>query len=254
VDQLLLEAGLDGDSQLRPALLELQALGSVAPEPSAELLALMGGAGTAAPAANAAATTAIPAVDAAAPTAVVPVAASAAAAEQPVPAPVDELAARRKAKRRIALTTLSVAISLGAGGAVAAASDQGIRESFHQLNQAVTTFITGSAGAGTDDQAGRPAPLPTLPAATAPTAPGNPASVPAAPATQPAGVLSPEGAGAGEAPGQQTSPGIPGEVPAPETLPGDVSEHISNGLGKSPEVTVPTEVPLPGTLPAVPRP
>ncbi|CCQ44256.1 putative uncharacterized protein [Pseudarthrobacter siccitolerans] len=235
VDQLLLEADLGGDSQLRPVLMELQALGTVAPQPSAEVLALMAGA----PAAEA------PTVPAA----------------QAPAAPVDELAARRRAKRRIALTTLSVAVSLGAGGAVAAASDQGIRHSFTQLNQAVTSFITGSAGSAgpAGDQAGRPAtPAPTAPTAAVPagTPTGDPASVPADPAAAHPAATPPSGgpAAAENANGQRTSPGTPGEVPASETLPGAIPGQIADGLGKQPEVPVPSQVPLPGTLPAVPLP
>jgi hypothetical protein len=235
VDQLLLEAELGGDSQLRPVLLELQALGTAAPEPSAELLALMAGAnGTGAITSRAADTASVPAVKAS-------------------PAPRDELAARR-AKRRIALTTLSVAVSLGAGGAVAAASDQGILDSFTQLNQAFTSFITGSAGAPAGDQAAQPSTPPTVPAGPAP---GDPASIPADPAAAAHPTATPPSvppAAAETAHGQQTSPGGPGEVPASENLPGAVPGQIANGLGKPPEVPVPSQVPLPGTLPAVPRP
>jgi hypothetical protein len=240
VDQLLLEAELGGDSQLRPVLLELQALGAAAPEPSAELLALMAGAnGTGAITSRAAEAASVPAVQAS-------------------PAPRDELAARR-AKRRIALTTLSVAVSLGAGGAVAAASDQGIRDSFTQLNQAFTSFITGSAGAPAGDQAAQPpTPVPTVPGAVpVGTAPGDPASIPADPAAAAHPTATPPSvppAAAETAHGQQTSPGRPGEVPASETLPGAVPGQIANGLGKPPEVPVPSQVPLPGTLPAVPLP
>jgi hypothetical protein len=236
VDQLLLEADLDGDTQLRPVLLELRALATHAPEPSAELLALMaGGNGT---------------------LRVHPEPAE----DTPAAPPVDELAARRRAKRRIALTTLSVAVSLGAGGAVAAASDQSIRHSFNSFNQAVTSLITGSGGAPADHQAEQPAaPLPTSPAGTAPAgpAPGITASIPADPAaaTQPTAAPPSDGSVAPEtATGQPTSPGKPGEVPASKTLPGAVPEHLANGLGKSPEVPVPSQAPLPGTLPAVPLP
>ncbi|MET1086729.1 MAG: hypothetical protein ABWY04_06365 [Arthrobacter sp.] len=239
VDQLLLEADLDRDSQLRPVLLELQGLGAVAPEPSAELLALMGGA----PGAGTG-----------------PVAEPAAPAAEPSPAPADELAARRRAKRRIALTTLSVAVSLGAGGAVAAASDQGIRASFTHLNQAVASFITGSPAAPAGDQAGLPAvPAPTAPAGTVPagTTPGDPASIPTNPAaaTHPTATSTSDGQAAAEtAKGQRTSPGRPGEVPASENLPGAVPGHLRDGPGMRPEVPVPSEVPLPGTVPAVPLP
>ena len=235
VDQLLLEADLDGDTQLRPVLLELQALGSAAPEPSAELLALMAGANAGLSADPEAAEDAL------------------------ASAPADELAARRRAKRRVTLTALSVAVSLSAGGAVAAASDQSIRESFTQLNQAVTSFITGTGGAPADHQVEQPAaPSPNTPAGAEPaaTAPAGPTSIPADPAaaTQPTvppsnGPVAPETAAS-----QPTSPGKPGEVPASETLPGAVPEHIADGLGGSREVPVPPQVPLPATLPAVPLP
>jgi len=231
VDQLLLEADLDGDTQLRPVLLELRALGSVAPEPTAELLALMAGAN------------------------------ATRAAVEPPTGPADELAARRRAKRRATLTALSVAVSLSAGGAVAAASDQTFRESFSQLNQAVTSFITTSGGATADDPAEQPAtPLPAAPSgmASAGASPaGDPASIPAGPAaaTQPtAGQPSDGPAAEGPATRQPTSPGKPGEVPASKTLPGVVPGRIDDGLGGSPEVPVPSQVPLPATLPAVPLP
>ncbi|MFM9275994.1 hypothetical protein, partial [Pseudarthrobacter sp. NKDBFgelt] len=165
VDQLLLEAGMDDDGRLRPALVELRALADTAPEPSAAIAALMAPAGAAAPAAAAAA----------APGAAAP---GPAALEEATR--VDELAARRRAKRRIALTTLSVAVSLSAGGAVAAASDQGIRESLTQLNHTITFFVTGAAPSPAGHQTEQPAaPLPTAPAGTAPagSAPGGAASV-----------------------------------------------------------------------------
>ena len=239
VDQLLLEADMDDDGRLRPALLELRSLADTAPEPSAAIAALMVPAGGAAGAAASA-----------------PAATDSAALDVPR---MDELAARRRAKRRVALTTFSVAVALSAGGAVAAASDQGIRDSFKQLNHAVTSFVTGSGVAPAGHQAEEPAaPMPTVPAVTAPagTPPGGPASIPAvpAPATQPAAPPSNAPGAPETAAAQPTSPGKPGEVPAPETLPGAVPEHIAKGLGKSPEVPVPSQVPLPGTLPAVPLP
>ena len=243
VDQLLLEAGMDDDGRLRPALVELRALAETAPEPSAAIAALMAPAGT---------------TEAAGPAAPVP----AAPEESPR---VDELAARRKVKRRIALTTLSVAVSLSAGGAVAAASDQGIRDSFKQLNHTITAFVTGAAPSPAGHQTGQPAaPLPTAPAGTASagtapagTAPGGPASVPSDPVegTQPAAVPPSDSAVAPGAPaGQPDSPGKSAEVPSPGTLPRAVPGHVADGLGKPPEVPVPSEVPLPGNLPSVPLP
>ncbi|MFN3924583.1 MAG: hypothetical protein ACK4K6_13150 [Pseudarthrobacter sp.] len=244
VDELLLEAGMDDDGRLRPALLELRALADTAPEPSAAIAALMAPAGAAAPAAAGAA--------------------PCPAAPQEPPR-VDELAARRRAKRRIALTTLSVAVSLGAGGAVAAASDQGIRDSLTQLNHTITSFVTGSGASPAGHQSEQPAaPLPTAPDATAPagtapagTEPGGPASVPgdAAEATQPAAVPPSDAAVVPETPaGQGTTPGKPGDVPAPGTVPENVAGHVADGLGKAPEVPVPSQVPLPGNLPSVPLP
>ncbi|MGC0236180.1 hypothetical protein [Arthrobacter sp. SD76] len=152
VDQLLLEAELDDDGQLRPALLQLRALGDVTPEPSADVAALLQRA---------------QAVQAAAPCNAAPCDAVPSAA---VPAPVDELAARRRAKRRVALTALSVAVSLSAGGAVAAASDRGFRDSFNNLHRTVTSFVTGTAPAApAGNQAEEPAaPAPSVPAAPPP--------------------------------------------------------------------------------------
>ena len=46
VDQLLLEAGMDDDAALRPALLQLRELAADAPAPSAAILALMAPAAT----------------------------------------------------------------------------------------------------------------------------------------------------------------------------------------------------------------
>jgi hypothetical protein len=232
VDQLLVEADLAGDAQLRPVLLELRALGSVAPEPTAELLALMAGSSS------------VAAAKAAAP------------AGEPPADPADELAARRRAKRRVTLTALSVAVFLGAGGAVAAASDQAIRKSF---TEALASFATGSGSAPAGDQGKQPAaPMPTGPAGTAPegASPADPASVPADPAaaTHPTAVPPSDSAAAeGSATRQPTSPGRPGEVPASKHMPGVVPGHVTDGLGGSP-VPVPSQVPLPTTLAAVPSP
>jgi hypothetical protein len=230
VDQLLLEAGLDDDGQLHPALLQLRALGAVTPEPSAEVAALM-------QRAEAVAASSSAATPAAAPPA----------------APLDELAARRRAKRRVTLTALSVAVSLSAGGAVAAASNQGFRDSFIQFNHAVTSFVTGSAGVPAGHHADEPAaPLPASPAApateeTLPAAPGPagqlvevpPSNAPAPPET---------------AAGQDAAPGKPAGLPAAEDLATAVPDDLTNGVGQPPQVPVPgaSELPLPGTLPAVP--
>jgi hypothetical protein len=168
VDQLLADAGMDDDSQLRPALLQLRALGDGMPEPSPAVAALLQRAGAAGAGAVVAAENTAPAADNAAPPAM---------GTGQLPAPVDELAARRRAKRRAALTALALGVSLTAGGAVAAASDQGIRDSFTKLNHAVTSFVTGTGPAAEPD----PSPAPAQPAAPAPAGPAGPGSVPTVP-------------------------------------------------------------------------
>ncbi|AUZ36158.1 hypothetical protein C3B78_18045 [Arthrobacter sp. PGP41] len=228
VNQLLLEAGMDDDARLRPALLELRALADATPAPSAAVAALM-----------------MPAV-AAAP--------QPAATLDDVPR-ADELAARRRAKRRVALTTLSVALSLSAGGAVAAASDQGIRESFTQLGHSITSFMTGSGGAPAGNQADEPAaPLPANPAGPA-TAPAVPAP---GPDPVPAGGLPAvpsDGPGVPETAPGQASPGNAADLPASGTLPAAVPDDLAEGLGRPPvPVPGPSDITLPGTLPTVPVP
>ena len=228
VNQLLLEADMDDDAQLRPALLELRAFGDETPEPSAAVAALMAPAGAAAPRA---------------------------AALDEVPR-TDELAARRRAKRRLALTTLSVAVSLSAGGAVAVASDQGIRESFTQLGHSITSFVTGSAGGPAGNEAEEPgAPVPANPAGPA-TAPAAPAP---APDSIPAGEL-PAAAPSGGPAVPETAPGQaaqdkPAGVPESGTLPTAVPEDLADGLSRPPvPVPGPSDIPLPRTLPPVPLP
>ncbi|WP_411374573.1 hypothetical protein ACLH0K_16265 [Arthrobacter sp. MPF02] len=229
VDQLLLEAGLDNDGQLRPALLQLRALGTGTPEPSAEVAALLARAKEA------------------------PAAPEATAADTVVLTPVDELAARRRAKRRATLTALSVAVSLSAGGAVAVASDQGLRDSFTQFNRAVTSFVTGSSPAPAGDQAEEP----RLPA---PSGPATPAAVPTVPAgaAQP-GQVPPSAVPATpetteKAAGNPAAPGKPEDLPVVKDLPTAVPRDLTNGVGQQPQVPVPgpSDLPLPGTLPAVP--
>lgn len=243
VDQLLLEAGMDDDGQLRDALLNLHALAAEAPAPSAEIAALMAGP-------SAAATTFLPVITA------TEAGAGQRRAGQPSPGkPADELAARRRAKRRITLTTLSVAASLAAGGAVAAASDQGFRDSLSQLNHAVTSFVTGSAVAPVHNDPTRvQVPVPAAPrtsttssADAVPPAPA-PASAPAAAA--PSSVPAQQG----NTPGHGAPPQKPAEVPADPALPTDVPEDVRKGLEQGPKLPVPlpTEIPLPGKAPDVP--
>ena len=247
VDQLLLEAGMNDDAQLRHALLDLRALAVAAPEPSADIAALMAGASAAGPAATAVLPAALPTETPALPTET---------RALPAARPADELAARRRAKRRITLTTLSVAASLAAGGAVAAASDQGIRDSFTQLNHAVTAFVTGSSGNSFHDGStpGQPAPQPAAPTPTAATSPD---AAPAATATAPApAAVAPSNvpATAGTTPSNGAAARKPAAVPAQPSLPADVPGEIGKGLEQEPKppVPVPTEIPLPGNVPDVP--
>lgn len=224
VNQLLLEAGIDDHALLRPGLLELRALADATPAPSAAVAALMVPAAAAVP--------------------------QPAAALDDVPR-ADELAARRKAKRRLALTTLSVAVSLSAGGAVAAASDQGIRESFTHLGHSITSLMSGFGGAPAGNQSDEPAaPLPANPAGPA-TAPAVPAP---APDSVPAGGLPAvpsDGSAVPEADPGQAVPGKPADLPASGTLP----TAVPDGLSRPPvPVPGPSDIHLPGTLPTVPVP
>lgn len=252
VDQLLLEADLDDDGQLRPALLQLRALGTEVPEPSAAVAALLGGAH----AAGAGETSAAPADPAE------PAAADSPATPVDVPpgttgSPGDELAARRRAKRRAALTALTLGVTLTAGGAVAAASDQGIRDSFTHLNHAVTSFVTGSGPAG-QRQAPVPPTQPGEPAAPAPAAPVSPAAVPTAPvpAEAPAGAPASDAPAVPEGvPSPAVTPGKPAGVPAPGSLPTAVPTEVTDRLPQRPQVPLPEvpQLPLPTTLPAAPH-
>ncbi|HKU02355.1 MAG TPA: hypothetical protein VJQ80_06050 [Arthrobacter sp.] len=251
VDQLLLEAGMDGDGQLRDALLDLRALAAGAPAPSADIAALMAGPSAAATTVlpvGAPATAALPAATAALPSAGI-------AAEPAAGQPVDQLAARRRAKRRITLTTLSVAASLAAGGAVAAASDQGFRDSISQLNHAVTSFVTGSTAAP-EGNSGTQAPVPA-PAAPRPSATSSADAVPPAPAPASApAAAAPSSVPARQetAPAHGTPSQKPGEVPASPALPTEVPGEVRKGLEESPKLPVPlpTDIPLPGKASDVP--
>lgn len=192
VDRLLRDAGMDGDGGLRPALLELRSLSAGQPVPSAAVASLMVAAERA------------PRVPAPVP------------ADAPAAVPVDELAARRRAKRRITMTTLSVAASLAAGGAVAVASDQGFRDTIGALNYAVTSFVAGTGGESSDQAGHTPS--------TGPHQPGGTPSVPV--------------------PG---APALSGEDPTPATSP--ASGAASGGAG-SPAPATPGTVPPSGiTLP-----
>lgn len=205
-----LESGLDDDGGLRPVLLELRALAGDQPEPSAAVAALMS-----------------PALKSPALLTAASSKGTAGAVIQPAPAAAgavtDELAARRRAKRRITLTSLSVAVSLAAGGAVAAASDQGIRDTIGQLNHAVTSFVSTGNAVPANPPAEAPVPVPD--------APGGSGSVPA-----PTAPALPEPTA--------TTP-VPGTTHRPQDLPSPASPAV-----QLPELPVPDHV-TPG-IPGIP--
>lgn len=241
VDRLLGEAGFDDDVTLRAALVELRGLAAVQPKASAAVAALM--APEAAPAAQTPATIRLAAVP---DPAASPPATESPATESPAAA-TDELAARRRAKRRITLTTLSLAASLAAGGAVAVASDQGVRDSIGQLGHAVTSFVTTAAGG--------PAPVPVQTPAPAPAQPGPAASHPEVPAATAPPTAVPD---SGEKRGPQHAPDAthPAKVPLPDlpvpenATPGIPAEPL-NGEGHPPTLPLPATppVPVPGIHP-----
>ncbi|PTT68264.1 hypothetical protein [Arthrobacter sp. HMWF013] len=280
VDRLLRDAGMDDDGGLRTALLELRSLSAGQPVPSEAVASLMVPAGRAprrlAAVAAVARTDAMPTIAGAA----VPAPGDAAAvrADAPAAVPVDELAARRRAKRRITLTTLSVAVSLAAGGAVAVASDQGIRDTIGALNYAVTSFVSGTGGASSDKAGQTPstgptqpggtatAPVPGAPAVSGPDAgpatspePGTAKGGPAAPATAtpgtvpPSGITLPDNLGPGnlvpgaDAPGAVT-PGHGGPLNGGPVNGGPLDEAAPSLPGQQPLL------PLPVTPPASPAP
>lgn len=161
VDRLLAEAGLDEAYEIRTELLELRALASTRPQPSAAVQALMAPAG--------AAIAPVSSVEAA--EAVAPFGAPSRAAA----APVDELAARRRKKARLTFAAVAVAASLAAGATAAAASEGGIPGTIEHLGAVVGSVVSqltpGSGGNAPQQQGTHPelVPMPTQ-------GMGNPAS------------------------------------------------------------------------------
>ncbi|MGY4541043.1 hypothetical protein ACVWY0_000951 [Arthrobacter sp. UYNi723] len=255
VDRLLLEAGLHDDGGLRPVLLELRALAAERPVPSDAVAALMRPAVTQTPAVTHTAVP-TPAPSRAAATRHLAVAAS--PQSEPTVAPAeatgqlttatDELAARRRAKRRITLTTLSVAVSLAAGGAVAVASDQGIRDSIGQVNHAVTSFVSTVGGGPAPAPVETPAPGPGQPAvpAVGPTGTADTVPVPAVPGSGSSQATQPAPAPSGSAPAVP----LP-DLPLPENVTPGMPGGPLNGEGQPPALPLPATppVPLPGLHP-----
>jgi hypothetical protein len=244
IDELLADAGMEDAADLRPVLLELRALASDSPRPSAAVEALM------TPPATLAAVPPVPAQ--AHPDASVP------AAEHGAPV-VDELAARRRRKSRLPLTALTVAAALAAGGAAAAASDENIRHTLGNVGHAVTFFVgtitsgTGgkTAGQPDTDPAGRvtgpPASTPTSPAPSpsdgsslsggqnrqgTPAAPASPGEAHAPGLTLP---KSPDPRDLGNVPGT-------GQLPSGKPLPAPTVSPDPSGLVPTP----PVDLPVPG--------
>ncbi|MBO1269524.1 hypothetical protein [Arthrobacter cavernae] len=158
IDRLLADADLDEAYGIRTELLELRALASSAPQPSAAVRALM------------------------VPSTVLP---TAVPAPVDTPAPVDELAARRRRKRRAVIAGIAVAVSLAGGATAAAASEGGLQGAFEHFGNVVGTVVSQlTPGAGTPPQNGGPAtPSEEQPVydVTQPAVPGSPDPAPAAP-------------------------------------------------------------------------
>lgn len=259
IDELLADAGMEDAGDLRPVLLELRALAADSPRPSAAVEALMAPAATFPAAAGAVDQSAVDQSAVAQP-AVEHSAVEKHAVEQPA---VDELAARRRRKRRLPLTAFSVAAALAAGGAAAAASDENFRHTLGDVRHAVTVVVgTLTSGTGTT---GRPSPE------NGGTVPGPPATAPTTPGATPADGGSSPGGQAGGTTADPATPspgtaGTPGHS-LPDKLdprdPGTITDPGQQLTGKplpsspvSPDPSElipapPVEVPeLPGPLPS----
>jgi hypothetical protein len=255
IDHLLADSGLSGDADLRTELLELRSLASTAPLPSDAVRALMVGSPAAVTqqlsateqltatrqlsateqrsATEQLSTTAEPSASAGAPTAVLAAVAPAPAPESPPEsAPVDELAARRRKKRRTAIAGLAVAVSLAGGATAAVASEGGLPGAFQHLGAAIGSVVSqlnpGSGGA----------PQPDPPVGT------TPEPVQEAPQQAPA-TVQPQ-----PAPAAPSAPAVPAPAPKPGVGP---SQHAP----KAPEVPSNKEpgkgiIPTPPVLPVTP--
>ncbi|MGR0161895.1 hypothetical protein [Paenarthrobacter nitroguajacolicus] len=268
IDHLLADSGLTGDTELRAELLELRSLASTAPVASDAVRALMAGSQVAVTE-QIAATQHITTADGPAASSGAPTAVLAAVAPESVPgsAPVDELAARRRKKRRTAIAGLAVAVSLAGGATAAVASEGGLPGAFEHLGSAIGSVVLqltpgpgnvpqqgGPAGTPSDQQPVReesePTPAQNQPE-QAPAAPGSPA-VPA-PGPQPGGTAQ-HTPNTPKAP-QHEDPGN-GIIPSPPALPVtppeiDPSKIDPSKLGPS-GVPVPVPSQLVPSLPARP--
>lgn len=218
IDRLLAEAGLDEAYEIRTELLELRALASTRPQPSAEVLALM-----------APGRAAIMPVETVAPIEAV---ASAVASSGAAAAPVDELAARRRKKGRLTFAAVAVAASLAAGATAAAASEGGIPGTIEHLGAVVGSVVSqltpGSGSNAPQQQGTRSEPMPS-----------RQTSVPSTSTPAPA---SPEPPSSSARPTPHTTPS-PGSQPDPREGLRDIAK------GTPEPVTIPTPVVPTPTLP-----
>lgn len=235
IDHLLADSGLSGDAALRTELLELRSLAGTAPLPSDAVRALM----VSSPAATERlavteqpSTAEGPFASSGAPTAVL---ATVAPEPQPGFAPVDELAARRRKKRRAAIAGLAVAVSLAGGATAAVASEGGLPGAFQHLGAAIGSVVSQlNPGSGS-------APQPDAPAGTTPEqqvpAPDVPQQGPATVQPQPA-------------PAAPVSPVVPEPEPQPGGEPSqrtpNAPSHQEPGNG-----VIPTPPVLPVTPPEI---
>lgn len=230
IDRLLADAGLDEAYEIRTELLELRALASTRPQPSAAVQALMVPArGAIAPAEAVAPVESVTAVE---------------AASRAAAAPVDELAARRRQKSRLTFAAVAVAASLAAGATAAAASDGGIPGTIEHLGAVVGSVVSqlspGSGGNAPQQQGTRPEPGPM---------PTRGTSIPAPPSPESS---NPDAQNNNTHPSPHATPGT--------TAPGSESESDPrNGLhdiakGRPEPITIPTPavptLPLPQPVPS----
>lgn len=247
IDHLLADSGFSGDAELRTELLGLRSLASTAPVPSDAVRALM----VSSPAAITQQMTATPQVTvtqqittadgpaalSGSPTAVLATV-GAETGPETVPesgresVPVDELAARRRKKRRTAIAGLAVAVSLAGGATAAVAAEGGLPGAFQHLGAAIGSVVSQlNPGSG--------APRPDAPAGTTP----EPLPVQEEPQQAPATVQ------------PQPMPAVPGSpaVPAPQPEPGGAPPHDPN-TPKVPSHKEPGNgvIPSPPVLPVTP--
>lgn len=250
IDQLLAGSGHEGDAALRTELLELRALASTAPLPSDAVRALMSGG-------HAAVTRQLTTADGPSAWSGAPTAVPATVDPSQVPVRVDELAARRRKKRRTAIAGLAVAVSLAGGATAAAASEGGIPGAFEHLGAAIGSVASQLApGSGHAPQQGAPggsSPQPPLEEAQPTPAQSQPVPAPESSAPGvPAGVPQPGGTVPSQTPKapQRDVPGK-GAIPTPPVVP--VTPPAIDPSTIDPSQLRPSDLPVPVPTHAVPK-